>query len=139
MKRALLWSCMVLVLFALGGCTVPQSEQTEENNNEEVNMTDTDTDSMKIDFDNAESFETALNEGEAVKNKIIKFDVAEYKPDSAMGINCWSGEHLNFISDEELDVNKGDIVIGQITDEPSKSFGSWEIHYEVLNIEKISL
>ena len=33
----------------------------------------------------------------------LGFDVVEYKPDSAFGINCWAGEHLNFISKNKLD------------------------------------
>lgn len=52
-----------------------------------------------------------------------------------MGINCWSGEHLNFISEEELDVGKGNIIVGRIIEEPTKTLGSWVIHYEVLSID----
>ena len=87
-----------------------------------------------LDYNNAESFEIALNNGSKVKGKIVQFEVIEYKPDSAMGINCWSGERLNFISDEELDVGKGSVIIGRITDEPTNTLGSWIIHYEVLSI-----
>lgn len=93
----------------------------------------------KLDYADAASFEKALNDGVKVNGKIIQFDVAEYKPDSALGINCWSGEHLNFISEEELDVGKGNIIVGRIIEEPTKTLGSWVIHYEVLSIggEKI--
>lgn len=52
-----------------------------------------------------------------------------------MGINCWSGEHLNFISENELDVEKGDIIVGRVTKEPTKTLGSWKVPYEVLEIE----
>ena len=51
-----------------------------------------------------------------------------------MGINCWSGEHLNFISESALNVNKGDVIIGRITEEPSKVLGSWKVPYEPLVI-----
>ena len=93
----------------------------------------------KLDYADAASFEKALNDGVKVNGKIVQFDVVEYKPDSALGINCWSGEHLNFISEEELDVGKGNIIVGRITEEPTETFGSWVIHYEVLSIggEKI--
>ena len=87
-----------------------------------------------IDYESSQAFEQALNDGNKVNGKIVQFNVVEYKPDSALGINCWSGEHLNFISESELDVNKGDIIIGKVTAEPTKPLGSWEIHYEVLAI-----
>lgn len=87
-----------------------------------------------IDYSDAKSFEKALNDGVKVNGKIVQFDVIEYKPDSALGINCWSGEHLNFISEEELDAGNGSIIVGRITKEPTKTLGSWEIHYEVLSI-----
>jgi len=88
----------------------------------------------QIDYADAATFEKALNDGEKVNGKIVQFDVIEYKPDSALGINCWSGEHLNFISDEELDVRKGDVVFGRVTKEPTKALGSWRIPYEVLSV-----
>lgn len=90
----------------------------------------------EIDYSDAASFEKALNDGEKANGKVVQFDVIEYKPDSALGINCWSGEHLNFISDEELDVKKGDIVIGRVKKEPTKALGSWRISYEVLAINE---
>lgn len=89
----------------------------------------------KLDYADAASFEKALNDGVKVNGKIIQFDVVEYKPDSTLGINCWSGEHLNFISEEELDVGKGNIIVGRIIEEPTKTLGSWVIHYEVLSID----
>ena len=88
-----------------------------------------------IDYEDAKSFEKALNDGKKVNNKIVQFDVVEYKPDSALGINCWSGEQLNFISDSELDVRSGDIIIGQIIEEPTEFLGSWEILYKPLVID----
>ena len=89
-----------------------------------------------IDYADAESFEKALNEGEKVNGKVVQFLVLDYKPDSALGINCWAGEHLNFISEEEINVVKGKIIVGRVTKEPSKVLGSWEIPYEVLSISE---
>ncbi|MBP3936204.1 MAG: hypothetical protein IK954_01305 [Clostridia bacterium] len=103
-------------------------------NNTESNDPDNNTSEYTLDYTDAASFESALNDGAKVKGKIVQFDVVEYKPDSAMGINCWSGEHLNFISESALDVNKGDIIIGRITEEPSKVLGSWKVPYEPLII-----
>lgn len=108
---------------------------TEEPQVENEAMESVPTQDYEIDYVDATSFELALNNGSKVKWKIVQFGVNEYKPDSALGINCWSGEHLNFISKEELDVEKGDIIIGRITEEPSKILGSWKIPYEVLSID----
>ena len=104
-------------------------------NNTETNNSDNNTSEYTLDYSDAASFESALNDGVKVKGKIVQFDVVEYKPDSAMGINCWSGEHLNFISENTHDVAKGYIVIGRITEEPSNIFGSWKIPYEPLLID----
>lgn len=108
--------------------TTPQ--KPNENN-------DTTTD-YKLDYADAESFETALNNGEKVNGKIVQFVVNEYKPDSSLGINCWAGEHLNFISEKSVNVSSGDIIIGHVTAEPSKVLGSWKIPYEVLSINDVA-
>lgn len=106
-----------------------------ESNNEEPNRTEESTGTeYTLDYSDAASFEAALNDGTTVKGAIVQFDVVEYKPDSILGINCWSGEHLNFISEEELDVGKGNIIVGRITEEPTNVLGSWTIPYEVLSI-----
>ena len=88
------------------------------------------------DYNDAESFEKALNDGKKVNGSIVKFVVNDYKPDSALGINVWAGEHLNFISQKEKNVSAGDTVIAYVTGEPSKVFASWEIPCEVLVIDK---
>lgn len=101
------------------------------------NSTEDNTSEYTLDYTDAESFESALNNGAKVKGKIVQFDVVEYKPDSAMGINCWSGEHLNFISENELDVVAGDVIIGYVSEEPSKVLGSWKIPYIVLAVNEV--
>lgn len=92
------------------------------------------TTDFTLDYPDAASLEKALNDGVKVTGKTVQFDVVEYMPDSAFGVNCWSGEHLNFISDKELDIGKGNIIVGRITAEPTKVLGSWIIPYEVLYI-----
>lgn len=92
-----------------------------------------------LDYSDAASFEKALNDGVKVNGKIVQFEVLEYKPDSALGINCWAGEHLNFISENELDVGAGNIIIGRVTKEPTKTLGSWKIYYEVLSIGGVKI
>lgn len=89
-----------------------------------------------VDYKTAKDFEKAINDGKKVKRKIVLFKVNDYQPDSVLGINTWAGEHLNFISKEELDVKKGYYVLGKVTKEPEKVLRSWEIKYEVLEIYK---
>lgn len=110
----------------------PGKDETVTYNN--INTENTNKGEYSVDFKDSNTFESVLNSGERVNGKIVCFEVLEYKPNSALGINCWSGEHLNFISETEPGVQKGDIVIGRITAEPSKSFGSWKIPYEVIAI-----
>lgn len=88
-----------------------------------------------VDFKDAESLETALNNGEQVNGKLVQFEVLEYKPSSALGINCWAGEHLNFILEEELDVSAGDIIIGLVIEEASSvGQSSWKIPFEMIEL-----
>lgn len=92
--------------------------------------------SYSIDYFDAESFEYDLNNDEEVDGNVVKFELNDYKPDSAFGVNLWAGEHLNFISETECDVKQGDIIICQITEEPYKFLGSWIIDCNILSIEK---
>lgn len=131
MKKVLSFIILFVLIFSFTGC----DDKTTTDVANTPNDTTSTSSKYDIDYSDAKSFESALNDGAKVKGKIVRFDVIEYKPNSAMGINCWSGEHLNFISENELDVDKGDIVVGRITREPSKSFGSWKVPYEVLDIE----
>ena len=91
--------------------------------------------SWNEDYKDASSFEKDLNNKTNVAGKIVRFEVTGIKPDSAFGFNCYAGEHLNFISENELDVVEGSIVVGQITEEPATIFGSWIIFYNVLEID----
>jgi hypothetical protein len=106
----------------------------ESNNEKSDNIEESDETEYTLDYSDVASFETALNEGEKVKGSIVRFEVNDYKPNSILGINCLAGEHLNFISEEELDVGKGNVITGRITEEPTKSLGSWVIFYDVLSI-----
>ena len=90
-----------------------------------------------LDYADAASFEAALNNDEKVNGKVVQFVVNSYKPDSALGINCWAGEHLNFISENELDVVAGDVIIGYVSEEPSEVLGSWKIPYIVLAVNEV--
>lgn len=84
---------------------------------------------VDIDYADAESFEIMLNEGEDMKDKVVQFTVADYKPDSLYGCNIWAGEHLNFVSSDDPNVKVGDTVIVKVKD-CRKNLGSWIINYE---------
>lgn len=130
MKRVAKVVITVLLLLLLSGCDLESEyEYHEEQQEESVE------ENYAIDFEDAESFEQALNDGQDVKGKIVCFDVNAYKPNSVLGINCWSGEHLNFISENELEVEEGDCIVGRVTEKPKKTMiDSWKIYYEVLEI-----
>lgn len=120
MKKVFSWFLLIAIVLSFAGC-------------EEVTP-----DNYTIDYYDAASFEKALNDGKDVKGKVVQFYVTEYAPDSFIGINCHAGEHLNFIFEEELDVEAGDTIIAHVTEEASKIFliGSWKIRCEVFEIIK---
>jgi hypothetical protein len=133
MKKLLKMGLLLLLILSLVRCGNGGTSGTEIDISEIVQAYT--NGELAIDYTDAVSFEKALNDGEKVNGKIVQFDVVAYEPDSALGIDCWSGEHLNFISEYELDVNVGDIIVGYVTQEASKSLGSWKIPYEVLEIQ----
>ena len=92
------------------------------------------TSESSIDFENAESFENALNNSENLVGKVVRFTADELKPQSVYGYDIWAGEHLNFVSSQNPDVKKGDIVTVKIT-EVTSSLGSWIIEYEKISCE----
>lgn len=121
MKKILFIAVTLLVVLSIASCG---SDVTE------------DTYNYVIDYEDATEFETALNNGEKVKDKVVQFQVKDYVPDSILGINCHAGEHLNFLFETEPFVDKGDTIVVRITEEPSKVFliGSWKVPCEFLDI-----
>ena len=92
-----------------------------------------------IDYYTAEAFESAINSGASVQGKIVQFYVDAYRPDSILGFNCYAGDHLNFISENDVNVVAGNFIIGRVTEEPWKVFGSWDISFEVLEIRETEI
>ena len=139
MKKIWIFICgsiLVVVLAILVVCTNTENEGTNieiENTNNSSMLSN--LDEVILDYNDATSFEKALNSSKKVNGKTVKFDVKNYVPDSAMGINCRSGEHLNFISDNEIDVKTGDVIIGCVKEEPTSFLGSWKIKYDVIEIQ----
>lgn len=82
-----------------------------------------------LDFGDAASFESALNAGDNLEGKTVRFVADELHPNSAYGYNVWSGEHLNFVSPRNPDIKEGDVVDIRATEIISEG-GSWFIKYE---------
>lgn len=82
-----------------------------------------------IDYGDAISFESALNNGENLEGKVVQFVAGEFHPDSVSGYDVWAGEHLNFISSRHPNIKEGDIVVVKVT-EINNVLGSWLISYE---------
>lgn len=139
MKKHICFLAIVPVL-ALCGCGSNQAEQqtelTEPPTNAVVETTTAEItteapteETYTIDYADAESFEAALNAGENLEGKVVKFIAGELHPDSAFGYDVYAGEHLNFVSLEHPNIKENDLVTVKATS--IKSFmGSWVIDYE---------
>lgn len=128
-----LLACLLIASLAACGGT----ETTDQASSEPSAVTESaESPAEQADYPDAESFESAVNNGEKVTGKTVRFVVLEYAPNSKVGVNCQAGEHLNFISANALDVSAGYIVTGKVTEEPTNLLGSWLIPYEVLSIEE---
>lgn len=88
-----------------------------------------------VDYENEVTFEAALNNGENLVGKTVRFTALELRPQSIFGYNIFAGEHLNFVSTENPDVNVGDIVTAKVTKIES-ILGSWIIGYEKISVSK---
>lgn len=133
-KKYIIASVIVFVVSFIGiGITAPQAEISSSDNTSISEKISDIEEEIELDYKNEIEFEKELNSGNTeMKGKIVKFKVLEYKPNSIMGVNCWAGEHLNFISKNEINAKKDDIIIAKITENPTSSLGSWYIHYEKL-------
>lgn len=88
---------------------------------------------VKIDYENTADFENALNAGEDLTGKTVRFTVNELIPNSAFGYNLLAGEHLNFCSAENPGAKKGDAVVAKAT-EIQSMLGSFIIKYELVEV-----
>lgn len=86
---------------------------------------------IKPDYENAVSFEQALNDGEDLTGKTVTVTVNELVPDSAFGYNIQAGEHLNFCSPDNPGVKAGDTITVKVT-EVTSMLGSYVIGYEMV-------
>lgn len=83
------------------------------------------------DYSEVTEFEAALNQGEDLTGKTVKFTVSVIVPQSAFGYNMQTGEHLNFVSTENPKISVGDEIIVKVT-KVSSILGSYIISYELV-------
>lgn len=85
----------------------------------------------KADYTEAQA-EKKLNAGDDIKGKTIKIKVQKLDPKSAFGYNIQAGKHLNFVSNENPNVKKGDSLIVKVKKVES-TLGSFVITYSKVN------
>ena len=129
-KWGLCLSVMCLAML-LNGCgsngTAAQSDSSVATEAQQKDVSE--PEEVVIDYGDAESFEAALNEGKNLEGKVVRFTAREIHPNSAIGFNVWAGEHLNFVSSRNPDIEVNDTVTVRTTTIESIS-GSWIINYE---------
>ena len=82
----------------------------------------------KIKYNTAFKIEKALNKGQDLSGKTVRFKVTKLVPNSAFGYNLETGKHLNFVSTSHPKVKKGQTVTLKIK-KISSMFGSYVITY----------
>lgn len=87
----------------------------------------------KADY-TAKTAESALNAGKNIEGKTVKFKVQKLEPNSAFGYNMEAGKHLNFVSNDNPKVKKGDTVFLKVK-KVSSTLGSYVITYSNLSKE----
>lgn len=128
-KRGLFALVMCLSLTLCGCGSNEQTEDAGTSSAETQQSEDVSAEEVMIDYGDAESFEAALNESKNLENKVVRFIAGEFHPDSKLGYNVWAGEHLNFVSSRNPDIQEGDTVTVRTTT-VENMMGSWVINYE---------
>ncbi|MBQ8967251.1 hypothetical protein [Ruminococcus sp.] len=109
---------------ATSGTAAETAETSEKADEPEVSG-----ETLHLDYGDAASLAAALNAGEDVTGKTVRFTVEEIHPDSAVGFNLWAGEHLNFVTPDEQDVHEGDVLTVKVIGAETL-LDSWIISYE---------
>ena len=128
-KRGLFALVMCLSLTLCGCGSNEQAEDAGTSSAETQQSEDVSAEEVMIDYGDAESFEAALNEGKNLEGKVVRFIAGEFHPQSKLGYNVWAGEHLNFVSSRNPDIQEGDTVTVKATTIENMA-GSWVINYE---------
>ena len=86
---------------------------------------------VKADY-NTKDAESALNNGEDLTGKTVKITVDTLEPKSAFGYDIQTGEHLNFVSNDNPKVKKGDTLVVKV-EEVDSVVGSFIITYTTVS------
>lgn len=97
MKNFLSFIMIITFIFSLAACSAVDNNTAT-------------ADEATQHYENAESFEAALNDDVNVVGSTVQFKVKKFAPNSEYGYNLQSGEHLNFCSNSDPGVNSGDTV-----------------------------
>lgn len=76
--------------------------------------------------------EAALNAGKDLKGKTVNVTVNRLEPSSAFGYNIETGKHLNFVSEDNPHVKKGQKLVVKVKKVTSQ-LGSFIITYDKAN------
>lgn len=79
-----------------------------------------------------DELEQKLNDNEDVINKIVEFKTKDNPVSNSYGYDIFAGEHLNFVSYDEPNIKKDDIVIARIID-VEKIMNSYIIRYKLIS------
>lgn len=110
MKKLIAAALILLLTFSLTSCWNGRTilGTTKETSTKHVNK-------EYVRFTCAEDLEKALNKGENVEGAIVDFTLKDYKFSDTGNDNIYkAGDHLNFISDRKLGVEKGQIMTVKI-------------------------
>ena len=126
MKKSLIVGMISAMLFTT---TIP----IVQNNNQilAVSKSKKKSETMKIKYNTAKKIEKALNSGENLEGKTVRFKVTKLISNSAFGYNMETGKHLNFVSPNHPGIKKGQKVTLKIT-KITSVFGSYVIYYKNL-------
>jgi PBP1b-binding outer membrane lipoprotein LpoB len=122
MKKVFITGALALSLVGLTACSSNSSSSTNQTKQ---------SSQVKADFTET-NFEKALNDGQELTGKTVEITVQELNPKSSFGYNIEAGEHLNFVSETNPDVKKGDKIIVKAT-KITSSLGSFIITYSKVN------
>ena len=120
--------------------TTTNVKETETSTKKETTTTvEKTTSDDSLDYDNEVDFEKDLKNKVDVVGKTVKFVAKEIKPQSIYGYNVWAGEHLNFVSSDNMNIEVGEEVIVKVTSTKCVMSNSWIIRYELIGKDKASI
>lgn len=146
MKKLSILGLAALSVLLLGACSSNGSESSASSSEVKTSETSKTAESTSVssstlesssstlpgegkDYATAAEAEAALNAGEDLTGATVTITVDDFEPASAFGYNIMTGEHLNFVSPQNPNVEVGQTLKVKITSITS-TLGSFIINYE---------